>query len=455
MDSSLLLRIQFGLAIGLHYLFPVATIGLATQILFFQTIGHFRRNDAYLRISAWLTAIFAPLFVCGVATGLLMPFLFGTGWSRFSVFSGEIFGSILAIESTVAFTLESVFLGIMLFGKKRVSPRVYLLSAFCVFLGTHLSAFFIVAANSWLQTPAGFAVENGRIVVTSLREAILNPSAFWRFLHVLTAAWISGGTIVCALASILLLRKKAVDTARPMLAAGAIWLFAMPIIQLIFGHQHILNMEHHQPVKSPAYEGIFTTTRYAPMYITGIPDAAHDRIRFGIAIPGLLSILEAYTPGAEVKGLDAFPRETWPPVNVIFSTFHIMVALGYLLIGSGIIALILLIRKKLFDARWFLRLLIFLAPVPFLASELGWMGTEIGRQPWLIWGVLKTSDSFTPAVNPGSIITAMAVLIVVYSILAFSLSIALRRIISSGGRGTAPDRRLCPARAGVLRVRDP
>jgi cytochrome d ubiquinol oxidase subunit I len=432
MDSSLLLRIQFGLAIGLHYLFPVATIGLATQILFFQTIGHFRRSDVYLRIGAWLTAIFAPIFICGVATGLLMPFLFGTGWSRFSVFSGEIFGSILAIESAVAFTLESVFLGIMLFGKKRVSPRVYLLSAFCVFLGTHLSAFFIVAANSWLQTPAGFAVENGRIVLTSLREAILNPSTIARFLHVLTAAWITGAVIVCALAAFCLLRKKAETIVRPMLKAGVIWLFITPIAQLILGHEHIMNVLHHQPVKSAAYEGIFVTTKFAPLYIAGIPDAGRDTIRWGIKIPGLLSILESFKPSAEVKGLHEYPRETWPPVNVIFTTFHLMVGIGFILIGAGIIALLLLLLKKLHDTRWFLFLLPWLVPLPFLANELGWMGTEIGRQPWLIRGVLKTADSFTPDVASGSVIASMIVLVAVYSVLSTALIIALRAIVKAG-----------------------
>ncbi|MBN1128583.1 MAG: cytochrome ubiquinol oxidase subunit I [Chitinispirillaceae bacterium] len=432
MDSFLLLRIQFGLAIGLHYLFPVATIGLASQILFFQALGHFKRNDTYSRISAWLTRLFAPLFVCGVATGLLMPFLFGTGWSRFSVFSGEIFGSILAIESTVAFTLESVFLAILLFGKNRVSPRIYLLSAFCVFLGTHLSAFFIVAANSWMQTPAGFAVENGRIVVTSLAEAILNPSTMARFLHVVTAAWIAGTVIVCAMAAAALLRKKAEATVRPMLAAGAIWLFITPIAQLILGHEHIMNVLHHQPVKSAAYEGIFSTIRGAPLYITGIPDANRDTILYGIKIPGLLSLLEAFDPNAEVKGLHEFPRDTWPPVNVIFTTFHLMVGIGFTLIGAGILGLILLVRKRLYTTRWFLRLLPWLVPLPFLANELGWIGTEIGRQPWLIWGVLKTADAFTPAVQPGSVIGSMIVLVAVYSILSAALVIALRRIVSAG-----------------------
>jgi cytochrome d ubiquinol oxidase subunit I len=438
MDSSLLLRVQFGLAIGLHYLFPVATIGLATQILFFQAIGYFRKNDAFTRISAWLTTIFAPIFVCGVATGILMPFLFGTGWSRFSVFSGEIFGSMLAIESTVAFTLESVFLAIMLFGKKRVSPRVYLFSAFCVFIGTHLSAFFIVAANSWLQTPAGFAVENGRVVVTSLREAILNPSALFRFLHVLTAAWITGAAIVCALAAYCLLRKKAELLARVMLKAGAIWLFITPIAQLLLGHEHILNVLHHQPVKSAAYEGIFISTKYAPLYLAGLPDADHETIRYGFKIPGLLSFLEAFNLSAEVKGLHEYPRETWPPVNVIFTTFHLMVGIGFVLVGAGILSLFLLVRKKLYDTRWFLMLLPWLVPLPFCANELGWMGTEIGRQPWLIWGVLKTADSFTPAVQPASICGSMVVLIAVYALLSIALTVTLRRVIASGPESGTP-----------------
>jgi cytochrome d ubiquinol oxidase subunit I len=438
MESLLLLRIQFGLAIGLHYLFPVATIGLATQILFFQAIGYFTRNETYTRISAWLTAIFAPLFVCGVATGLLMPFLFGTGWSRFSVFSGEIFGSILAIEATVAFTLESVFLAIMLFGKNRVSPRFYLFASFCVFLGTHLSVFFIVAANSWMQTPSGFAVENGHIVVTSLREAILNPSTVARFLHVLTAAWIAGTVIVCALAAGCLLRKKAEAIARPMLTAGAIWLFIMPIAQLILGHEHILNVLHHQPVKSAAYEGIFVTTRSAPLYIAGVPDAKRDTVLFGIRIPGLLSILQAFDPNAEVKGLHEYPRNTWPPVNVIFTTFHAMVGIGFTLIGAGILALFLLVRKKLHTTRWFLTALPWLVPLPFLANELGWIGTEIGRQPWLIWGVLKTADSFTPAVHPGGVIISMIVLVIIYAVLVTALTGALRTIIKAGpGQGAA------------------
>ncbi len=432
MTPLFLLRLQFGTAIGLHYIFPVLTIGLAFVVALFETIAFVKKDSGYRLISGYLVRLLAPVFIVGVATGLLMPFMFGTGWSRFSSVAGGILGSFLGIEAIVAFSMESVFLAVVLFGRRRVSARAYLAATYLLLIGSHLSAFFIVSANSWLQSPSGFAVENGTLVLTSLSRAIFNPTAVVRFLHVVLACWISGATLSCFLAARALHADRASVAARRMLAVGVVILAALPVVQLLAGHSHILDVLKYQPQKSPAYEGIFVTRSCAPLYIAGIPDAKHGRIRFGIAIPGLLSFLDSYNFAAPVKGLDDFPRDQWPNVDVLFTTFHLMVGIGFVLIGAGLLGGFLLWRKRLFDARWYLATFPFLVPLPIIASELGWIGSEIGRQPWTVWGVLRTAQASTPSLAAGPIAGAMAALAVVYATLFIALFFVVRSVLRRG-----------------------
>jgi cytochrome d ubiquinol oxidase subunit I len=432
METLFLMRIQFAISIGLHYLFPIANLGLALMIVIFQSLAYFKKSNDYDRIAAYLIKFFTPIFAVGVATGFFMPFLFGTGWSKFSIFSGEIFGSFLAIESIVAFTMESVFLAILIFGKKKVSPKMYLISVFVVFIGSHLSSFFIVAANSWLQTPAGYSLEAGHLEIVSMTAALFNPSTMVRFVHVTIATWIAGSIISAAIAGAYLVKKHEVEIVKKMLSISMIVFSITTVAELLVGHEHIMNVLHHQPVKSAAYEGVYKTEKGVGLYLFGLPDNEEQVVKFGIKIPYLLSFLESYRFDAEVEGLDKFPKELWPPVPVIFTTFHIMVGAGFIMIGTGFVGIFLLLRKKLFTTTWYLRALAFIVPFPFIASEAGWMGTEIGRQPWLIYNVMKTADGVSPNATSSGALLTMTVLCIVYILLVIPLIFIIRKSLKKG-----------------------
>lgn len=391
----MLSRVQFGVSVGLHYLFPITTLGLAFFILIFESLYLVKRREEHRAVSVFLAKLLGMVFTMGVATGLMLPFSFGANWARFSVFAGSVFGPLISIEASSAFALEASFMAILIFGRNKVSPLVCWFSALCVFLGAHLSAFLIVAANSWLQTPSGFVVENGRAVMTSLTEVVLNHSTLIRFFHVVTAAWLSGACVVAGIAAYYAARDRHQGFARILLRFAVPIALTTAILQPILGHMHILNVLEHNPEKDAAYEGIFHSTNGATLYAFGIPDENNRVIHFGIGLPYALSFLESGNPLSRVAGLDEYPRETWPPVNVIFTTFHLMVMLGVLMIVVFAVGAYLLWRRQLFRSRWYLLLLPWLVPLPYLANELGWVGAEIGRQPWLIYKVLRTADAST------------------------------------------------------------
>ena len=281
----LLSRIQFGLAIGFHFLFPVTTLGLMLFVVIFESLYFFKNENEYRIISSFLIRILGVVFAIGVATGILITFSLGSNWGRFSLFSGEVLGVQLAVESILAFALESWFMIILVFGRKKVSKTVYLISAFCVFLGSYLSAFLIISTNSWMNTPAGFEIINNKIVISNILNAVFNPSTIIRFTHVIFASWITGSLVVAALASYNLLKKRFESISKKMLNITLVFIILLPLIQIIAGHSHIINVLENNPVKSPAYEGIFKTTTGAQMYIFGIPDEKNRKIYFGIAIP--------------------------------------------------------------------------------------------------------------------------------------------------------------------------
>ncbi|MBL8026639.1 MAG: cytochrome ubiquinol oxidase subunit I, partial [Fibrobacteres bacterium] len=333
MDALLLARIQFGISIGFHYLFPVTTLGLTLFILITESIYYKKREEQYRIASDFLVKILSLIFTVGVATGLLMPFAIGANWSRYSAFAGAIFGTVITIESITAFALESAFLGILIFGRKKVSPFIYLLSAFFVFFGSHLSAFLIVAANSWMQTPAGFQIVNGEMVVTSLKDAIINHSTLIRFAHVITAAWLTGAFVIAAIAAYYTLKRKFTLLSTLLLKLSLPIALITALAQPMWGHFQIMNVLEYNPEKNAAYEGMFKTTKGATLYSFGIPDEKNETIHFAIGIPYALSLLESGDPFSEVKGLEEYPKEDWPPVNIVFTTFHLMVMLGVVMIA--------------------------------------------------------------------------------------------------------------------------
>jgi cytochrome bd ubiquinol oxidase subunit I len=432
MDALMLSRIQFGISIGFHYLFPVATLGLTLYILIFETLYLNTKSIVYRNVSNFFIKILALIFTMGVATGLMMPFAFGANWARFSIFAGPVFGAALSIEATTAFALESAFLAILLFGRNRVSPFMFWLAAALVFLGSHLSGFWIVAANSWLQTPAGYTLENGRLALTSIWEMLWNHSTLIRFLHVITGAWLTGSFIAAGIAAYYAARDRFPDFSKTVLRIALPLALATAALQPLLGHFHILNVLAHNPEKDAAYEGMFCSTNGATLYAFGIPDEKNKVIRFGIGLPYGLSLLESGNPFSRVKGLEEYPRENWPPVNIIFTTFHLMVALGMLMIGAAGLGVFLLWKKKLFTSRWFLQIFPFLIPVPFLANELGWAGTEIGRQPWLIYKVMRTAEATSARLPAWQIGLTLAGICLLYAVLLVLTLIFLRRMIRKG-----------------------
>lgn len=428
----MLSRIQFGVSVGLHYLFPITTLGLTLFILIFETLYLARRREEHRSVSVFLTKLLGLVFTIGVATGLMLPFAFGANWARFSIFAGSVFGPMISIEASTAFALEASFMAILIFGRNKVSPLICWLSALCVFLGAHLSAFLIVAANSWLQTPAGFVVENGRAVTTDFWAVILNHSTLIRFVHVIAAAWLSGAFVVAGIAAYYAARSRHEAFARTALRLAVPIALITAILQPILGHIHILNVLEHNPVKDAAYEGIFHSTNGAPLYAFGIPDEKNRVIHFGIGLPYALSFLESGDPHSRVVGLDEYPQESWPPVNVIFTTFHLMVMLGVLMIIVSGVGAYLLWREQLFRARWYLLLLPWLVPLPYLANELGWIGAEIGRQPWLIYKVLRTADASSNLLPAWQIATSLVGIGAIYLLLLALALFFLGRQIGEG-----------------------
>lgn len=436
MDALHLARIQFGFTIAFHYLFPISTLGLTFFIVIFETLSLVRKTAIYKSISSFFVGILGLIFAFGVATGLAMPFAFGANWSRFSIFAGSILGTGLSLEAIFAFAFESAFLAILVFGRNKVSPFFYWLSACFVFVGAHLSALLIVAVNSWMQTPDGFAIVNGQAVMTGFLQAFDGPSTVIRFVHVVMGAWITGAFVVTAIGAYYAGKKRFPEFTKALLAVSLPIALIASVVQPVIGHSHILNVLKYNPEKSPAYEGIFKTTKGAILYFAGIPDEKNNVIHFGIGIPYGLSFLESGNPFSTVIGLEEYPHENWPSVNVIFTTFHLMVGLGVLMIVIAAVGVFLLHRKKLFETRAFLQILPWCAVIPYLANELGWMGTEIGRQPWIIYKVLHTSEASSAHLPGWQILSTLSGIGLLHALLFVAVMHFLLRQIKNGPRAS-------------------
>ncbi|MDP2791825.1 MAG: cytochrome ubiquinol oxidase subunit I [Rectinemataceae bacterium] len=432
MVTGTLSRIQFGISIGFHFIFPSLTLGLALVILILEWRYLRSSEEETRKISAFLIRIFGVVFSLGVATGVIMPFSFGSNWSRFSEFAGGVFGTTLMFEAVTAFMLESVFFGILMFGRKKVSKTVYFTSALMVFIGSHLSAFWILSANSWMHSPAGFSIVDGKAVLTDMFKVVFNPTMVIRFIHTVNAAWLTGAVFAAGIAAILLKRGGRPKPILRLLALATVIALVTSIAQPIIGHQQIMSVLRNEPEKDAAYEGIFKTVDGAPLIGFGIPDQKNRRIRFALGIPKALSFLESGNFNSTVKGLEEYPEKEWPPVNVIFTTFHIMVPLAIVLLGIEVVAAFLLWKKKLEKNRLALTALSLAIPLPILANELGWIGAETGRQPWVVYKLLATADAFSPNLPASSVVVSLAVFCLVYAAL-FALFVALVRAIVRDG----------------------
>jgi len=432
MDAVLLARIQFGFTVGFHFIFPPITLALTLIILILETL-HLKKGDQEARrISAFLIKILALVFVLGTATGIVMEFAFGNNWAEYSKLVGDIFGPPLAAEGIFAFFLESVFLGVLLFGRARVGKRTYWLSSLLVCLGAHLSGLWIIVANSWMQTPAGFRMEGGRAVLTDFWAAVFNPSTGVRYLHTILASWVAGSLLAAGIASWYLLKGRFKEPARRLLRLAVLIAAVSAVILLFNGHTHSVQVARTQPEKMAAYEALWQTRDHAPLSLFGIPDTEARKTHVEIGVPGLLSFLIHGDAAAPVKGLNEFPPDEQPPVLLPFASYHVMISLGMLFILFGGWGIYLRWKGRLGENQWFQRGTLVLAPLAFLALEAGWIAAEVGRQPWAVYRVLRTADAVSRTVPAGQILATLLGFMLVYGLLFWLFLRTLGRIVNKG-----------------------
>lgn len=437
MDPVLLSRIQFGFTAGFHFLFPPLTFGLSLLIVIFESLWLKKKEDLYKRISSFLVKILALTFVMGVASGITLEFSFGTNWSQYSRLVGDIFGAPLAAEAIIAFFLESVFIAILFFGIEHVSPKVYWLSAILVFVGSHISGFWIIVANSWMHTPAGFekVMVDGklvRLVLTDFSGAVFNPSTLYRFGHVLIAGWISGTIFAAAIAAWHLIKGQYTDEAKNLLKISLAIFIACALAQFVSGHMHAVQVAHTNPERMAAFEALWETKEGAPMSLVGIPVQSEKKTYFEIAIPKLLSFLIHFDPNAKVPGLSEFLEDELPPVFLTYFSYHVMIGLGSLFALLSGIGILLFLTKKIYSTRWYLWAIIFATPLPLVANEFGWIAAEVGRQPWAIYKILKTVDAASVVVPAWQILASLIGFFVIYFFLFAIFLYLLKSLIKKG-----------------------
>ncbi len=422
MDDVLWLsRLQFAFTIAFHYIYPPLSIGLGVALVIIEGMWLRTMNPLYHQMARFWTRVFALTFAIGVATGIVMEFEFGTNWATYSRYVGDVFGSALAAEGIFAFFLESGFLAVLLFGWDKVGPRMHFFATCMVCLGAHFSAIWIVVANSWMQTPAGFQIVGegltARAEITSFWEMVFNPSSMERLSHVLCGAWQAGAFLVVSVSAYYVLRHKHFDFARASLKIGLSLGLAASLLQLVTGHKSAIGVSRNQPAKLAAFEGHYETSAHAPLYLFGWVDEPAGRVRFGVGIPGMLSYIIHGRTDAVVKGLREFPPADRPPVQVTFQAYHGMVAIGFGMIGLSLLAVFHWWRGTLFDRPWLLLLLVFSVLGPQLANQLGWFAAEVGRQPWIVYGLLRTSEGLSQVVRADMVITSLVLFALVYLLL--------------------------------------
>ncbi|MEN7973374.1 MAG: cytochrome ubiquinol oxidase subunit I [Verrucomicrobiota bacterium] len=440
MDAVLLARIQFALTIGFHYIFPPMTIGVAWMIFMYNTRARKGGDPVFRQLAEFWTKVFAITFAIGVATGITMEFQFGTNWAAYSRFVGDIFGAPLAAEGVFAFFLESSFLGILLYGKRRVSEKVYWISSLMVALGATLSAFWIVVANSWQQTPAGYkivtevvnGVEVSRAELTNFMEAVFNPSTLPRYTHVIGGALVVGTFFILGTSAWMLLKKRHEEFAKASLKSAVVPALVSVLLVVGIGHSHAVQVAETQPAKLAAFEGLWETQTNAPLLLFGVPNVEEERTDLAIAVPGFLSILVDGSPDTEVQGLKDFAPEDRPPLLMTFFSFHFMLYLGGWFALVSLLGLFLWWRGKLYDAKLFHWMAALTVPLPFIANELGWIAAEVGRQPWVVQGELRTLNAVSQSVPAGQVLASIIMFSLIYSLLFGLWIYLLKRQFAKG-----------------------
>lgn len=428
MDVETLSRIQFAFTVSFHYIYPPLSIGLGVMLVIMEGMYIRTGNKMYEQLTRFWIKIFALIFGIGVATGIVMEFEFGTNWATYSRYVGDIFGSALAAEGIFAFALESGFLGLLLFGWNRVSSKVHFFSTIMVAVGSMFSAIWIVVANSWQQTPAGFHIVGegikARAEVTDFWAMVFNPSSVDRLSHVLVAAFLAGSFLVLSVHAYYLLKKRHVEISKKAFKMALVVATIAGLLQLATGHKSANGVAVNQPAKLAAFEGHFDSLQVADMYLFGYVNEK-DKSVSGLKIPGGLSFLLHNDFTTPVKGLNAFPENDRPKhVNAIFQVYHIMIAIGMIIIGLTLFAMFLWWRGKLFNYKWLLVVFSFSVLLPQLGNQVGWFSAEMGRQPWVVYGLLRTSDALSKSVQANQVIFSLLLFTFIYTVL-FALFIYL------------------------------
>jgi cytochrome d ubiquinol oxidase subunit I len=435
MDALTVHRLHFAFTITFHYLFPQLTMGLALLILALKTMALRTGNGHYNQAARFWIKIFAINFAMGVVTGIPMEFQFGTNWARFSRAAGGVIGQTLAMEGVFSFFLESSFLGVFLFGEKRLGPKAHWFAAFLVFTGSWLSGFFIIATDAWMQHPTGYQLgPNGEILLSSFWGLLLNPWIFWQYLHDMIGSVVTASFVMASIGAFYLLTQRHEDFGRTFVRLGVIaGSIAACLMVFPTGDGQGKNIAYLQPPTLAAMEGLFETENGAPLAILGQPDVDRQRLDNPLIVPRALSFLTYQSWGAQVKGLNEFPKDVWPDnIPILYFSYHIMVGLGTLFVGAMALAAFSLWTGKLYSARPLLWMLMLMLPFPYIATTAGWVTAELGRQPWIIYGLMRTPMGVSPHVSSGNAIFTLLGFMGLYTVLAMLGLLLVYREIDEG-----------------------
>lgn len=450
MDVEILSRIQFAFTIAFHYIYPPLSIGLGLIMVIMEGKYLLTKEKVYETMARFWTRIFALTFGIGVATGIVMEFEFGTNWATYSRYVGDVFGSALAAEGIFAFALESGFLGVLLFGWNRVSPRVHFIATLGVFLGSMFSAVWIVIANSWQQTPAGYHIVgegmDARAEITDFWAMVFNPSSVDRLIHVWQGAFLAGAFLVLSVHAYYLLKGRHVELSKKAFKIALAVAIICSLTQLMSGHSSADGVAVNQPAKLAAMEGHFDSLAVADMYLAGWVDKEAGKT-YGISIPGGLSFLTHWSFEAPVIGLESFPEDERPgQVNAVFQFYHIMVSIGMALIGLSLLGAFLWWKGKLFDHRWVLKGFVWAVFLPQVANQAGWFAAEMGRQPWVVYGLLRTSDALSKTVTANQVLFSLIMFSLIYALLLVLFIYLLNKKIKHGPDESSTPRELIDKR---------
>jgi cytochrome d ubiquinol oxidase subunit I len=435
MDPVLLSRLHFAFTIIYHYLFPPLTMGLALLLVILKSLAVWRKNTLANEGVRFWSRIFAANFIVGVVTGIPMEFQFGTNWAQFSTYAGNIIAQTLAMEGAFAFFIESAFLGLLLFGERRFGPLVHWFAAFMVFLGTWASGFFIIASNAWMQHPVGFTARpEGGLEISDYWQILFNPWITPEYFHTMSGAVITGAFVMAGLGAYYLLLRQHEEHARLFVTVGVCAGLLASVVQMFpTGDAEGRQVTSLQPTKLAAMEGLFHTEQGPGIVILGQPNEQTQTIDNAIAVPQVLGILTYRRWNAQVQGLDAFPSDQWPDaIALLFYAYHIMAGLGTLFVPAMAIPALLLWRGRLWSAPWALWLLLIISPFPFVANIAGWMTTELGRQPWLAFGLLRTSDGASPLLTPGNVLFSLIGFAGMYTLVSIVWLVAMFQEVARG-----------------------